>query len=218
MPSLEYNKRNLFTDGLDLVFTANYNKNLTTNVDTSAYEYNWAGDKHLMNSRGEQSYQHTRSDNNNWNGTVTLNYRIGKAHMFTFNNVLTAFRRSNTSPADERGTDRRHRQGDTQKHCRPLLSPDAVRTLEPLRFRKALQPVCSRLRWQQITQVQNMSAPPAASTPWDTGCRYLLCNAAACRPSCRTKKPTACLPSRKCSETKTLKWATWASNRKTATT
>ena len=97
MPSLEYNKRNLFTDGLDLVFTANYNKNLTTNVDTSAYEYNWAGDKHLMNSRGEQSYQHTRSDNNNWNGTVTLNYRIGKAHMFTFNNVLTAFRRSNTS-------------------------------------------------------------------------------------------------------------------------
>lgn len=97
MPSLEYNKRNLFTDGLDLVFTANYNKNLTTNVDTSAYEYNWTGDKHLMNSRGEQSYQHTRSDNNNWNGTVTLNYRIGKAHMFTFNNVLTAFRRSNTS-------------------------------------------------------------------------------------------------------------------------
>ena len=97
MPSLEYNKRNLFTDGLDLVFTANYNKNLTTNVDTSAYEYNWAGDKYLMNSRGEQSYQHTRSDNNNWNGTVTLNYRIGKAHMFTFNNVLTAFRRSNTS-------------------------------------------------------------------------------------------------------------------------
>lgn len=97
MPSLEYNKRNLFTDGLDLVFTANYNKNLTTNVDTSAYEYNWTGDKHLMNSRGEQSYQHTRSDNNNWNGTVTLNYRIGKAHMFTFNNLLTAFRRSNTS-------------------------------------------------------------------------------------------------------------------------
>ena len=144
MPSLEYNKRNLFTDGLDLVFTANYNKNLTTNVDTSAYEYNWAGDKHLMNSRGEQSYQHTRSDNNNWNGTVTLNYRIGKAHMFTFNNVLNCLPPLQHLPADERGTDRRHRQGDTQKHCRPLLSPDAVRTLEPLRFRKALQPVCSR--------------------------------------------------------------------------
>lgn len=40
MPSLEYNKRDLLTKGLDLVFTANYNKNLTTNIDTSAYEYN----------------------------------------------------------------------------------------------------------------------------------------------------------------------------------
>lgn len=97
MPSLEYNKRDLLTKGLDLIFTANYNKNLTTNIDTSAYEYNWRGEKHLMNSRGEQSYQHTRSDNNNWNGTVTVNYRLGRAHSFTFNNVLTAFRRSNTS-------------------------------------------------------------------------------------------------------------------------
>ncbi len=97
MPSLEYNKRDLLTKGLDLVFTANYNKNLTTNIDTSAYEYNWRGEKHLMNSRGEQSYQHTRSDNNNWNGTVTVNYRLGRAPSFTFNNVLTAFRRSNTS-------------------------------------------------------------------------------------------------------------------------
>lgn len=97
MPSLEYNKRDLLTKGLDLVFTANYNKNMTTNIDTSAYEYNWRGEKNLMNARGEQSYQHTRSDNNNWNGTVTVNYRLGRAHVFTFNNVLTAFRRSNTS-------------------------------------------------------------------------------------------------------------------------
>lgn len=97
MPSLEYNKRDLLTKGLDLVFTANYNKNMTTNIDTSAYEYNWRGEKNLMNSRGEQSYQHTRLDNNNWNGTVTVNYRLGHAHVFTFNNVLTAFRRSNTS-------------------------------------------------------------------------------------------------------------------------
>lgn len=97
MPSLEYSKRNLFIHGLDVALTANYNKNQTTNIDTSAYEYNWRGEKQLMNSRGEQSYQHTRSDNNNWNATLTANYRIGKAHMFTFNHVLNTFRRSNTS-------------------------------------------------------------------------------------------------------------------------
>ena len=60
MPSLEYGKRDLFTKGLDIVLTANYNKNLTTNVDTSSYEYNWRGEKHLMNSAGEQSRQHSR--------------------------------------------------------------------------------------------------------------------------------------------------------------
>ena len=79
------------------MLTANYNKNLTTNVDTSSYEYNWRGEKHLMNSAGEQSRQHSRADNNNWNGTLTLNYRVGKMHTFTFNHVLNTFHRSNTS-------------------------------------------------------------------------------------------------------------------------
>lgn len=97
MPSLEYNKRNLFTRGLDLILTANYNKNTTINVDTASYKYNWYGDKKLLNSPGEQSYQHSQADNNNWNGTLTLNYRIGKAHTFTFNHVLNSFHRSNTS-------------------------------------------------------------------------------------------------------------------------
>lgn len=97
MPSLEYGKRNLFTKGLDVVLTANYNKNLTTNVDTASYKYNWYGDKKLMNSPGEQSYQHSEADNNNWNGTFTTNYRLGRAHTFTFNHVLNAFSRSNTS-------------------------------------------------------------------------------------------------------------------------
>ena len=50
---------------------------------------------------GEQSYQNTRSDNNNWNGTLTANYRIGKAHTFTFNHVINAFRRSNQSLLNE---------------------------------------------------------------------------------------------------------------------
>lgn len=97
MPSLEYGKRNLFTKGLDVVLTANYNKNLTTNVDTASYKYNWLGDKKLMNSPGEQSYQYSEANNNNWNGTFTANYRLGRAHTFTFNHVLNAFRRSNTS-------------------------------------------------------------------------------------------------------------------------
>lgn len=97
MPSVEYKKRDLFTKGLEVTLTANYNRNTTYNVDTAAYEYNWLGEKKLMNTRGEQSYQYSRADNDNWNNTVTVNYRIGKAHFITFNNVFNAFRRSNTS-------------------------------------------------------------------------------------------------------------------------
>lgn len=97
MPSLEYSKRNLFVRGLEATLTASYNKDVTTNVDTASYKYNWRGERALLNSPGEQTYQHLRATNHNWNGTATLNYRIGRAHLFTLNHVLTDFRRSNTS-------------------------------------------------------------------------------------------------------------------------
>jgi len=95
MPSLEYRKRDLFTKGLDVTLTANYNKDITENVDTATYEYNWRGEKRELKSPGEQSYQHTRSDNKNWNGTFTANYHVGNAHTFTLNHVINTFERSN---------------------------------------------------------------------------------------------------------------------------
>lgn len=97
MPSIEYVKRNLFTRGLELTLTANYNKDVTTNVDTVSYKYNWLGERALLNSPGEQSLQYLRATNHNWNGTLTMNYRLGRTHLFTLNHVLTDFRRSNTS-------------------------------------------------------------------------------------------------------------------------
>ena len=97
MPSLEYHKRNFLTEGLDATITANYNHNITTNIDTSSYKYNWVGDKKLMNSPGEQSYQHSRANNDNWNATLNLNYRLGDIHLFTLNHVFNSFHRSNTS-------------------------------------------------------------------------------------------------------------------------
>ena len=60
MPSLDYRKRDFFVRGLDVVLTANYNKNMTNNVDTSSYEYNWRGEMRPLRMPGEQSYQNTR--------------------------------------------------------------------------------------------------------------------------------------------------------------
>ena len=97
MPSFEYSKHDLFIKGLSLVATANYNSNITTNVDTATYRYNWLGERQKKSDAGEQSHQYTRSDNDNWNATVTLIYRIAQGHTLTFNNVFNAFRRENTS-------------------------------------------------------------------------------------------------------------------------
>ena len=97
MPSLEYSKRDIFTKGLSLVATANYNRNATFNVDTASYRYNWLGERERKGDPGEQSYQYSRADNDNWNATVTLNYRLSRAHTLTLNNVFNAFRRENTS-------------------------------------------------------------------------------------------------------------------------
>lgn len=100
VPSLEYSKRNLFTKGLDVMLTANYNHNFTNNIDTATYKYNWLGDRKFTGSHGEQSYQDNESKNTNWNGTFTANYRIGTAHTFTLNHVLSTFRRTTRSYVD----------------------------------------------------------------------------------------------------------------------
>lgn len=99
MPSLEYRKRNLFVKGFDLSATANYNHNATTNIDTAGYKYNWVQEKLKLNSPGEQSYQNSRADNNNWNATFTARYRLGGSHthLFTLHHLFNAFVRSNTS-------------------------------------------------------------------------------------------------------------------------
>lgn len=97
MPSFEYRKNNLIVKGLDVVLTANYNRNMTNNVDTATWEYNWRGEKRQRKSPGEQSYQDTRSDNYNWNGTLTVSYRLNSIHQFTFNHVLSSSLRNNTS-------------------------------------------------------------------------------------------------------------------------
>ncbi len=99
MPSVEFSKKNLLLEGLDLSATANYNHNCVTNIDTSSYKYNWFGETKLLNTPGEQSYQHLRSDNDNWNSSFTINYRPKKSHihLFTLHYLFNAFERKNHS-------------------------------------------------------------------------------------------------------------------------
>ena len=93
--AVEYGKRNLLTKGLDVAFNANYNRNVTINVDTASVKYNWRGETDPLNSPGEQSYQNSRANNNNWTATFTTDYRLNDNHLFTVNEVFNTFNRSN---------------------------------------------------------------------------------------------------------------------------
>lgn len=97
MPSLEYSKRDLLVKGLDVSATVNYNHNLTQNIDTASWIYNWLGERKPTTSPGEQSYQNSESVNRNWNGTFTATYRLGRMHTLTLNHVLSTFRRTSVS-------------------------------------------------------------------------------------------------------------------------
>ncbi|MDR0572800.1 MAG: carboxypeptidase-like regulatory domain-containing protein [Tannerella sp.] len=102
MPSLQYAKRNLFVEGLNVNLTANYNKNLTHNIDTATYEYNWRGESKYNNGKlGEQNYQDSEYENKNGNTTFTANYRIDEHHSFVLNDVLSSFdRNTRSTPSD----------------------------------------------------------------------------------------------------------------------
>lgn len=98
MPSLEYRKNNLFTKNLNVTLTANYNHNLTHNIDTSAYHYNWLGESKYNNGTlGEQSYQNSEFKNTNWNGTFTATYLLSQQHSFVLNHVLNSTQRQTKS-------------------------------------------------------------------------------------------------------------------------
>lgn len=94
MPSIEYSKRNLFVKDLDLTMTVNYNNNITHNIDVSSLAYNWAGKSYDKGSKGEQSYQRSKSLNKNWNTTWNMNYRVGSRNTFTLNHVFGSFERT----------------------------------------------------------------------------------------------------------------------------
>ena len=102
MPALEYRKRNLLVKGLDVTMTANYNRNMTNNIDTATYEYNWLGEYRYKNGRkGEVSYQDTKAYSDNWNATFRVLYQPVAGHTFTLNHLVQSVdRKTNTATVD----------------------------------------------------------------------------------------------------------------------
>jgi len=101
-PNMEYYKRDLFTKGLTVRASANYNFNSNHNVDTSSYKYNWLGDRTMAVSKGERGTA-ALSDftNSNYSAMANVSYAINDRHAITINDVQTGSTRKITSTASE---------------------------------------------------------------------------------------------------------------------
>ncbi|OAV71483.1 Outer membrane cobalamin translocator [Bacteroidales bacterium Barb4] len=104
MPSVQYAKRNLFAEGLDLSVTGNMNLGYSQNVDTVAREYNWYGDYREINRKGEVNYSLAKYYSHNGTVTANLNYKPNDRHSLSFNNVLTTFDRTSKNTVAMTGT------------------------------------------------------------------------------------------------------------------
>ncbi|MDR3180531.1 MAG: TonB-dependent receptor plug domain-containing protein, partial [Prevotellaceae bacterium] len=99
IPSLKYNKYNLFVEDLHFSLTANYNKSRNNNTDSLARQYNWRGEYREKSAKGEGQYSLSEFDNNNYFATANIRYQLSGRHYFTLNNVYHYFTRKASDAA-----------------------------------------------------------------------------------------------------------------------
>jgi outer membrane cobalamin receptor len=94
MPSLKYQKKDLFVKGLSVNLSANYNLGQEQNVDTVYRRYNWFQQFKQYEGLGSERERSLYKFRNN-NGLVTANvtYQLDDRHAITINNVYNTFNR-----------------------------------------------------------------------------------------------------------------------------
>lgn len=94
MPTLKYQKKDLFVRGLELTLNANYNFGKEQNIDTVFRRYDWYGNyKQYQGPGGESSRTMYKYGNNTGVATATFNYQISERQSLALNNVFTTFNR-----------------------------------------------------------------------------------------------------------------------------
>lgn len=100
LPSLVYDKRDLFTKGLSVRLNANLNYEKSGSVDTSMYKYSWTGERQKLTdlrgmgtTYGEASFGISEYSNRNESATMHVGYRINNEHAIGVNNALSTYTR-----------------------------------------------------------------------------------------------------------------------------
>ena len=101
-PSLLYEKRNLFTRGLNLRLSARYDYTTTNNVDTLSRTYSWTGQWIPKASQGEGATSLAEFTGKTLTAVANLTYRIGDQHFFTLSETYINFHRHTTDNSANR--------------------------------------------------------------------------------------------------------------------
>lgn len=103
MINTSYNKKNLFTKGLDIQFFTSYSTLKRTLVDTVPYIYNWYGKTVDLNGDGKPEEWASGAESNTptlniqdekkYVARINLSYKVNKHNTFGINHISTSFNR-----------------------------------------------------------------------------------------------------------------------------
>ncbi|MBD0402388.1 TonB-dependent receptor [Flammeovirga sp. EKP202] len=99
-PSISYQKKNLFTKGLEVSLYASYVKNNRATVDTTKNAYNWFGEITRRKSTGGEAGNtpvHTITNEGTWINRANVSYSLNDNNILNFNAVVSDYKRTGYS-------------------------------------------------------------------------------------------------------------------------
>ena len=96
-PTLEYVRRQLLDGRLDLTLMTSYTQARSTLIDTTAYKYNWRGERELGLGLGEQGYAHNRDDERTWTASLSSQLRLKSGAALKLSHQFSHFTRETSS-------------------------------------------------------------------------------------------------------------------------
>ncbi|NME68863.1 TonB-dependent receptor [Flammeovirga aprica] len=107
VPSISYQKKDLFTKGLDVSLFSSYAMNSRTLVDTTKNKYNWHGDVVGENPAGGETGSpiHSTTDEGTLINRFNVSYALNDNNVFNMSGIVTDYRRTGFNRTAQLGED-----------------------------------------------------------------------------------------------------------------
>lgn len=95
-PSLKYEKKNLFLEGLDVSFFTSYNLSTSNIKDVlKGIKYNWLGEVSMTPGSNDGEFFRTNATlmNKEWSAGLNVGYKLADKHSFVLNHLFSHFDR-----------------------------------------------------------------------------------------------------------------------------